>query len=336
MESPEVVYKLAHWVKTNIARGCTEKQLVDVLISEGRPEATIAQIFAGAKKVSFQKIGQDIIQQHKKAMSLFRLLAKLHYQNPKNLAVEKINTPPKEDFFSNYWTENKPVVFKNFTSEWGVSEKWSLDNLVFQYGDTLIEVQTDREQNKFYELDSIKHKTKMLFSEYIQLINSVNESNDFYMTANNQVLRSTKFKELLQNIPNVSDFLNPPSGNGSWYLWVGPKGTITPLHHDENFIIHAQITGRKKWKLISPLHFPDVYNNLAVFSKVDIENIDYEAFPLMRNVNVLEVIVEPGEAIFIPLGWWHGVVALDKSVSLSTTDFVFDNKWEFKNPQPSF
>jgi len=332
LENTEIVYKLAHWVETNIARGCTEKQLIDVLILEGRPEATIARIFAEFKKVASKKIAQDVIQQHKKATSLFRLLAKLHYQNLKNLTIEKINTLSKEDFFNNYWTENKPVVFKNFALGWGVLEKWSLDNLALRYGDTLIEVQTDRERNKFYELDSIKHKTKMLFSEYIQLIKNVDESNDFYMTANNQVLRSTKFKELLQNIPNVSDFLNPPSDNGSWYLWIGPKGTITPLHHDENFIVHAQISGRKKWKLISPLHFSDVYNNRAVFSKVDIENIDYEAFPLMKNVNVLEVVVEPGEAIFIPLGWWHGVVALDEGVSLSTVDFVFDNKWKFENP----
>jgi len=327
LEDAEVVNKLAHWAKANLTNGCTEKQLVDVLLLEGRSEATIAQIFVESKKVVC-----DVTQQHKKVTSLLRLLAKLHHQNPKNLIVEKINTPSKEDFFASYWTENKPVIFKNFTLNWGASEKWSPDNLALQYGDTLIEVQTNREQNKFYELDSIKHKTKMLFSEYVQLVNSVNESNDFYMTANNQVFNTTKFGELLKNISNTPNFLNLPSVNGRWHLWVGPKGTITPLHHDENFIVHAQIRGRKKWKLISPLHFPDVYNNRAVFSKVDIENIDYEAFPLMKNVNVLEVIVEPGEAIFIPLGWWHGVVALDEVVSLSTVDFVFDNKWNFENP----
>ena len=331
LEDAEVVYKLAQWAKTNFANGCTEKQLANILLSEGKSEVVISQIFAESKKVVC-----DVTQQHKKATSLLRLLAKLHHQNPKNLIVEKINTPSKEDFFANYWTENKPVVFKNFTSNWGVLEKWSPDNLALQYGNTLIEVQTNREQNRFYELDSIKHKTKMLFKEYIQLINSVDESNDFYMTANNQVFNTTKFGELLKNISNIPDFLNLPSVNNCWHLWIGPKGTITPLHHDENFIIHAQIRGRKKWKLISPLHFSDVYNNLAVFSKVDIENIDYEAFPLMRNVNVLEVIVEPGEAIFIPLGWWHGVVALDEVVSLSTVDFIFDNKWKFENPRAVF
>jgi mannose-6-phosphate isomerase-like protein (cupin superfamily) len=30
---------------------------------------------------------------------------------------------------------------------------------------------------------------------------------------------------------------------------------------------------------------------------------------------VREVIVEPGETVFLPLGWWHQVTTLDVSLS---------------------
>tara|TARA_B100000678_G_scaffold164570_1_gene137414 strand:+ start:1874 stop:2023 length:150 start_codon:yes stop_codon:yes gene_type:complete len=32
-----------------------------------------------------------------------------------------------------------------------------------------------------------------------------------------------------------------------------------------------------------------------------------------------------GEAIFLPIGWWHHVTALDRSVSRSLTNFAADN-----------
>ena len=53
-EDAEVV-KLVHWAETNFANGCTEKQLVDVLASEGRPEAIISRIIRGSKREVAQR-----------------------------------------------------------------------------------------------------------------------------------------------------------------------------------------------------------------------------------------------------------------------------------------
>ena len=36
---------------------------------------------------------------------------------------------------------------------------------------------------------------------------------------------------------------------------------------------------------------------------------------------VLETVIGPGEAIFLPVGWWHQVEALDLSASMSFTSF---------------
>jgi hypothetical protein len=52
----------------------------------------------------------------------------------------------------------------------------------------------------------------------------------------------------------------------------------------------------------------------------------------MRDVRVLDVVVEPGETLFLRLGWWHQVDALAISVSLSLTNIDVKNGYRFCNP----
>ena len=44
---------------------------------------------------------------------------------------------------------------------------------------------------------------------------------------------------------------------------------------------------------------------------------------------MLDVVVEPGETMFLPLAWWHQVTSLDKCISLSFTNMDFPNTFDF-------
>lgn len=120
-------------------------------------------------------------------------------------------------------------------------------------------------------------------------------------------------------------FLNSQSCSGA-RLWFGPKGTVTPLHHDGCNILFGQVYGRKQFKLIPSFDIENVYNEREWYSAVDLLNIDYIKFPRMSRVSILEAIIEPGEFIFIPIGWWHWVRSLDISISVSFTNFCVQGK----------
>ena len=45
-----------------------------------------------------------------------------------------------------------------------------------------------------------------------------------------------------------------------------------------------------------------------------------------------DFVLEPGDALFIPVGWWHHVRALDVSVSLALNAFQKDNHYAFYAP----
>jgi ribosomal protein L16 Arg81 hydroxylase len=40
---------------------------------------------------------------------------------------------------------------------------------------------------------------------------------------------------------------------------------------------------------------------------------------------VIETVIGPGDALFLPVGWWHAVEALSLSVSVSFTSFQRSN-----------
>lgn len=45
---------------------------------------------------------------------------------------------------------------------------------------------------------------------------------------------------------------------------------------------------------------------------------------------LLEAEIGPGDALFIPVGWWHHVVSLDASCSVLFTNFAWPN--DFATP----
>lgn len=102
-------------------------------------------------------------------------------------------------------------------------------------------------------------------------------------------------------------------------FWLGPSGTVTPLHCDFDDNIFAQIWGTKRIFLAPPHHDEFLYvreaNPVLFGSPVDPEAPDYERFPLARQANLIECIVKPGDLLYVPAGWYHQVRALSFSLS---------------------
>ena len=62
-----------------------------------------------------------------------------------------------------------------------------------------------------------------------------------------------------------------------------------------------------------------------MYSSVDPERTDY---PAPRQFTFKRIVLEPGEALFIPAGWWHHVRALDVSISLAVNHFARPNNYD--------
>ncbi|APA68875.1 cupin-like domain-containing protein [Janthinobacterium sp. 1_2014MBL_MicDiv] len=113
--------------------------------------------------------------------------------------------------------------------------------------------------------------------------------------------------------PAYFDKMGPPR------FWVGPAGTVTPLHCDYDDNIFAQVWGSKRIFLSPPHHdaflYPSEANAILFGSPFDPEAPDFQRFPLARQATMIECIVEPGDMLYVPAGWYHQVRALTFSLS---------------------
>ena len=110
--------------------------------------------------------------------------------------------------------------------------------------------------------------------------------------------------------------------------WFGPAGTVSPLHTDPYHNILCQVVGKKYVRLYSPNESGKLYPkgtegggvDMSNTSEVDVEAEDKvldEKFPLFREAIFLETILNEGECLYIPVGWWHYVRSLTVSFSVS-------------------
>ncbi len=108
-------------------------------------------------------------------------------------------------------------------------------------------------------------------------------------------------------------------------FWLGPANTLTAIHKDSIVgaipicTLFAQIRGRKQFVLAAPEQAPFLYPSPvdSNASLVDPEDVDLERFPLLRQARFEETILEPGELLLIPGGWWHLVQAMEPCISIS-------------------
>jgi ribosomal protein L16 Arg81 hydroxylase len=165
----------------------------------------------------------------------------------------------------------------------------------------------------------------MTLGALVELIECDPESGNVYLAAQNQALRHPALRGMWDDLTLDSGLLDPRNVADRVSLWFGPGNTVTPLHFDLQNTLLAQAYGRKRVTLFSPDDTPWLYNERGGYSSVDPEQPDLDRYPRFAQASPHTVVLEPGDALFLPVRWWHQVRSLSVSISLSIGNFACPN-----------
>ena len=287
---------------------------------------TGAGISAASAKYEIGRLGKDpmaamLRRQAARMAKQGWLLAnqqRLAFEAEGGFALDTLDKPDPDFFYRQYYEANRPAKLTGIVDHWPALARWSLDHFAQVAGEAAVEAQVDRERDPDYELAKDDHRRLVRFADLIDWLRRDEASNDLYLTAYNSSTNAAALGPLWDDLEPV-DLLAPREGRDGFF-WLGPRGTLTPWHHDLTNNLLVQVIGRKRVRMAPPWAFARMKNSRHCFS-------DWANAPLPAGEGdaatppVLETVIAPGEAIFLPVGWWHQVEALDLSASMSFTSF---------------
>ncbi|MEU3653463.1 cupin-like domain-containing protein [Streptomyces sp. NPDC032161] len=102
-------------------------------------------------------------------------------------------------------------------------------------------------------------------------------------------------------------------------LWISHRGVFTQSHFDELENFNVALEGRKRF-VLAPPGFREYYprslkHGFGDKSQVfDFDDVDRARYPKLaaKLAQRRELVLEPGQMLYLPLGWWHQAESLDE------------------------
>jgi hypothetical protein len=317
------------WISENVVDGVSAKEIVDALIDNDVPAALAKR---AVKEISQSPALHGVAAALARARAA-ELRARLYRELTKGVesSIERRPLPKSADeIFDRYWSRNRPVVFTNAIKRWKL---WTPKDMKRELGDLEITVTDDRESDPLYDQNSATHSKTTTIGKFVDRILRApkKKTNDFYMVANNKTMDRPEMRAFIhKHIVIDEKIFDPKLFVGGTSLWLGPKGTVTPLHHDGTNIFFNQVYGRKQFLLISPNEERLLEHAHGHYVLLDPEQRKQDDF--WKDIAVHKVVLEPGETLFLPVAWWHHVRSLDVSISFSLLNFRRPNNFDWYRP----
>lgn len=225
--------------------------------------------------------------------------------------IDVVQGITREEFEENYYYPQKPVVIKGLVNDYPAYEKWRFEFFKREMGD--LEVGIFDASMETADRSYKKPHYKMLFREYLEEIEKGPTKKRLFL-----------FNPFKHNPSLFEDFEFPKLCSGFLksfpFMFFGGDGSVTRAHQDMDMscVFLTQFEGRKRVLLVDPKYSTLMYKYpFSVHTGVNIDNPDFEKYPGLKYIEGIETVLEFGDTIFMPSGWWHHIEYLGSGFSMS-------------------
>jgi hypothetical protein len=234
--------------------------------------------------------------------------------------VERVASITPADFKAAYYQTLKPLVITDLAKQWPAYHKWNWDYFRSLIGEVQVGVYNNVKSDAYTPINTADGYMK--FGEYIDTI-----------LLSPSGLRIFLFN-LFEHAPRITEDFWWPGELAKGFvrrfpmLFVGGAGSVTHMHFDMDLshIFHTQFCGRKRvllfpfeeqhkiyrkpWEVLSMVNFEKYFDS----QNNKLNRLQYPALDLARGY---EVILDHGETLFMPAGYWHHMEYIDNGFAMS-------------------
>lgn len=209
---------------------------------------------------------------------------------------------PSELFILESLSKGQPLIITDLPLATN-HPNWSLEQLETKYGEVPLRVRSAEQRETVAEFIARVRATGSVAHNIIEGHTKAYTEGCSLPEAMRQDFVPTYFTK--------DDYIEPQ-------IWLGSVPVNVPassLHHDPLDGFLYQIIGRKKLTLYAPNQAPHLYPMKAYNNYqpcwVSPEKPDFKTYPEFSKAKGIEVVLQPGELLIQPAGWFHAVYCLD-------------------------
>jgi len=207
--------------------------------------------------------------------------------------------------------QGQPAVIEDFAAAWPALQRWSPHRLSRRVGDRMVRVYDasfgEPGRNYMGSVDA------MPFSRFLDQV--LDQGRDLRMFLYN----------ISRQVPELLDDIDFPDIGLKFsrrfvFTFFGCRGSTTPLHYDIDMgqVFHTVIRGRRRVRLFAPDQSRALYRHpFTVRSYVDLDVPDFLTWPGLAHARGHELVLEPGQTLFMPPAGGHEFHYLEPGIGVS-------------------
>lgn len=230
--------------------------------------------------------------------------------------IDRVEEIAPQEFTEKYFKPRKPVIIAGLSKSWPARHKWTWQHFIDLVGNEMVGLYNNTRADANTKVNG--YDEEMRFGDYLEMVRKGPVE-----------LRIFLFNIFKYAPQLVQDFTWPDHlmrGFLKKYpmLFVGGAGSVAHMHYDIDLshIMHTQFVGRKRVLLLpndqSPLIYKMPLTVESAASFVGWENgVDEEKFPALKYARGYTTILEHGDTLFMPAGYWHHMQYMDSGFAMS-------------------
>jgi hypothetical protein len=194
-----------------------------------------------------------------------------------------------------------PEVFRGVARDWPCVTKWTFDFFADEFGDKKVQLTNNRGLVAKGQNPLVKNGEafeEMTLREYIAQLKNGSPK---YLKFSQMIHESSLLQEDF-NVDWLLKFHRSHEFKKLFFLFIGGKGTATPIHTALPPTVFVQIHGTKKWT------FYPCNDRLFLGVRPD---------PLLKHAQPREVLVHAGDVVWFPACCWHQVENVTDSIGVA-------------------